>query len=330
MGAAGTIRFWRLVAGATILLLAGGVGLLPSTLAVAQGDTGSISGQVTDTAGTPIADSCVSLAPPDDPRANSQLVRTGPDGRYAFSTVPVGRWVVHLGSCFSATFHDEWWNDHFNPLAADVIAVSAGGAYTADARLSRHATVGGRVTGPDGAPLAGICVGLEDQDEGGPNLYNGQTNADGEYEINWVPPSSYRVRFRSCGGGQAFATQWWRDAGSEAAATALRDDLATGGLVATKVDDAELARYLESAGELVRLGDGYAVAVDAYDRATSLVRDECGSAGEITLARFRDLAAVGRRDAQLLLERMDVDGLTRRLGDRRVLRRAARRSETGN
>ena len=48
------------------------------------------------------------------------------------------------------------------------------------------------------------------------------------------------------------------------------------------------------------------------------------AAGEITLSRFRDLAGVGRRDAQLLLERMDVDGLTRRIGDRRVLRRAAR------
>jgi selenocysteine-specific elongation factor len=52
---------------------------------------------------------------------------------------------------------------------------------------------------------------------------------------------------------------------------------------------------------------------------------ECASTGEITLARFRDLAGVGRRDAQLVLERMDADGLTRRIGDRRVLRRAARR-----
>jgi hypothetical protein len=54
------------------------------------------------------------------------------------------------------------------------------------------------------------------------------------------------------------------------------------------------------------------------------VRTECGSADGITLARFRDLAGVGRRDAQLLLERMDVDGMTRRLGDRRVLRRSPR------
>ena len=45
--------------------------------------------------------------------------------------------------------------------------------------------------------------------------------------------------------------------------------------------------------------------------------------GQFTF-QIRDLAGVGRRDAQLLLERMDVDGITRRIGDRRVLRRSAR------
>jgi selenocysteine-specific elongation factor len=96
------------------------------------------------------------------------------------------------------------------------------------------------------------------------------------------------------------------------------------GLVATKADDAELARFLEAEGRLVRLGDGYVVSAGAYEVAQDLVRTECASAGEIPLARFRDLAGVGRRDAQLLLERMDVDGVTRRVGDRRVLRRATR------
>ena len=43
----------------------------------------------------------------------------------------------------------------------------------------------------------------------------------------------------------------------------------------------------------------------------------------ITLARFRDLVGTGRRDAQLLLERFDANGLTRRDGDRRVLRKRA-------
>jgi selenocysteine-specific elongation factor len=108
------------------------------------------------------------------------------------------------------------------------------------------------------------------------------------------------------------------------AAGELERGLVASGLVATKADDPELARFLEGEGRLVRLGDGYVVSVGAYEVAQDLVRTECAAAGEITLARFRDLAGVGRRDAQLLLQRMDVDGVTRRLGDRRVLRRGGR------
>ena len=109
----------------------------------------------------------------------------------------------------------------------------------------------------------------------------------------------------------------------EETAHALEQELAAAGHAATKVPDAGLARFLEAEGRLVRLGDGFAVAAGAFEIARDVVVRECAAAGEITLARFRDLAGVGRRDAQLLLERMDVDGLTRRLGDRRVLRRTA-------
>jgi selenocysteine-specific elongation factor len=107
------------------------------------------------------------------------------------------------------------------------------------------------------------------------------------------------------------------------AAAAVERELSGAGLAVTKVDDAELARFLEADGRLVRVGDGFAVAAGAYEVARDLVVTECRAAGEITLARLRDLAGVGRRDAQLLLERMDADGLTRRIGDRRVLRRRA-------
>ncbi|MFO7572611.1 MAG: selenocysteine-specific translation elongation factor [Gaiellaceae bacterium] len=106
-------------------------------------------------------------------------------------------------------------------------------------------------------------------------------------------------------------------------AEALEHELAAVGIRATKVADDELARYLEERGRLVRLGDGYAIGVDAYEAAQDVLLGEARSMGEITLARYRDLLGVGRRDAQLLLERFDRDGLTRRIGDRRVLRRAA-------
>ena len=110
-----------------------------------------------------------------------------------------------------------------------------------------------------------------------------------------------------------------------AAATELETALAAAAPAAAKVDDRELARFLETAGSLVRLGDDHAVSRAAYDGARELLLAECAAAGHISLGRFRDLVGCGRRDAQLLLERLDADGVTRRVGDARVLRRAASR-----
>ncbi len=96
------------------------------------------------------------------------------------------------------------------------------------------------------------------------------------------------------------------------AAAALEAQL---GLEPVKVDDASLARFLEDQGRLVRVGDGYAISPAAYEQARAVLTDG------ITLAQFRDALGVGRRTAQMLLERFDADGVTRRAGDARVLRR---------
>ena len=90
---------------------------------------------------------------------------------------------------------------------------------------------------------------------------------------------------------------------------------------AVKVEDRDLARFLEQEGRLVRLGDTLAISPALYGRG----RDALARLDPITLAAFRDALGTSRRTAQLLLERFDADGLTRRVGDRRVLRAAARR-----
>jgi selenocysteine-specific elongation factor len=110
--------------------------------------------------------------------------------------------------------------------------------------------------------------------------------------------------------------------GSRAAeAEELVRRLAQSGLEPVRVPDPALARVLEQQGRLVRVGDGLAVDAAAYVRARSLVVEECTRNGSITLARFRDLLEISRRPAQLLLERLDSDAITRRIGDERVLRR---------
>ncbi|MDX6441887.1 MAG: selenocysteine-specific elongation factor [Gaiellaceae bacterium] len=102
------------------------------------------------------------------------------------------------------------------------------------------------------------------------------------------------------------------------AAAALETEL---GLDPVRLDDAALGRFLEEQGRLVRVGDGYAISTPAYEDARAALVTECETAGKITLARFRDLLGVGRKTAQMLLERFDADGLTRRVGDERVLRK---------
>jgi len=87
------------------------------------------------------------------------------------------------------------------------------------------------------------------------------------------------------------------------------------GVEPVPVEDAQLARFLEEQGRLVRLGDGYAVSPAAYEQARDALFDG------ITLAQLRDVLGVGRKSAQLYLERFDADGVTRRVGDARVLRR---------
>jgi selenocysteine-specific elongation factor len=110
------------------------------------------------------------------------------------------------------------------------------------------------------------------------------------------------------------------------AAARLEAVLEAAGYTPVPVEDRELGAYLEREGRLVRVGDGLAVGAGAYERATRLLVEECEREGSIALARFRDLLGTGRRPAQLLLERFDADGVTRRVGDARVLRRRASRS----
>jgi selenocysteine-specific elongation factor len=100
------------------------------------------------------------------------------------------------------------------------------------------------------------------------------------------------------------------DAAAELETQLAQDEIA-------KIDDKQLAAFLEAEGRIRRVGDGYAVSTALYDSGRELLP----TLETITLASFRDALGVGRRTAQLLLERYDADGLTLRRGDVRTLRR---------
>ncbi len=118
--------------------------------------------------------------------------------------------------------------------------------------------------------------------------------------------------------GKAYAPGVAASLGDRAeAAERLEAELAAEAIV--RVDDPELALHLESEGKLKRVGDGFAVSYDLYERGRAVLQ----TLEPITLAGFRDALDISRRTAQLLLERFDADGLTRRVGDERILRRSA-------
>ena len=109
---------------------------------------------------------------------------------------------------------------------------------------------------------------------------------------------------------------------AEPFATHRQADLAA--LTGLPADDAwAVLAQLDRAGLIARLPDGLAVGAAAYAEAVAVVRRICSERGEVALAEVRDATGSSRKVVQALLERMDADGITRRTGDVRILRRRA-------
>jgi selenocysteine-specific elongation factor len=82
----------------------------------------------------------------------------------------------------------------------------------------------------------------------------------------------------------------------------------------------EIVRALAQRGDIVRVGDDIAFTKDAYEAAVAMVRDIISNGGSITVAQLRDRMGASRRPVLALLEHLDAQRVTRRVGDSRVLR----------
>ena len=82
----------------------------------------------------------------------------------------------------------------------------------------------------------------------------------------------------------------------------------------------EMVRALAQRGDIVRVGEDIAFARDAYESALELVRAIIAADGSVTVAQLRDRMGASRRPVLALLEHLDAQRVTRRVGDARVLR----------
>jgi len=100
---------------------------------------------------------------------------------------------------------------------------------------------------------------------------------------------------------------------------------------ALKVDRAAMVhvlKALERNGRVVRVGEDLYYDIGNLAALLATIADAMQERGQISLAEVRDLLGTTRRYAQALLEHMDSEGMTLRVGDVRRLRRR-RRAEGG-
>jgi selenocysteine-specific elongation factor len=84
--------------------------------------------------------------------------------------------------------------------------------------------------------------------------------------------------------------------------------------------NAEVVRALAQRGDIVRVGDDVAFTKHAYETAVAMVREIISDSGSVTVAQLRDRMGASRRPVLALLEHLDSQRVTRRVGDARVLR----------
>ncbi len=89
---------------------------------------------------------------------------------------------------------------------------------------------------------------------------------------------------------------------------------------ATSLVGEELLDYLVTRGDLVRVSQEVLLGRAGYDAMVQGVRELFAEQGDITAAALRDRFATSRKYAIALLEHLDTRKITRRIGDKRVLR----------
>jgi selenocysteine-specific elongation factor len=93
---------------------------------------------------------------------------------------------------------------------------------------------------------------------------------------------------------------------------------------ALRAEDGPALAALVEQGRAVRAGRDLAFTAEAFDEARAAAVALAEAAGSVTLAQLRDRLGISRKYAQALLEALDAHGVTRRVGDERVLRRRSR------
>jgi hypothetical protein len=187
---------------------------------------GSIAGVVTagSASGPPVSGGCVEVYGQNSAEP-AGFGYTGLDGGYVASGLPAGSYQVYFGDpqCLLTTpgLAPQWYSDQLTQAAATKVTVIAGiTTGSVDAALQSDGQITGTVSGPTASPLAGGCVTAFSVPAGAALPVVAVTGTSG-YTMADLVPGRYKVEFTSGCGTTGYATQWWKDAASQKAATVI-------------------------------------------------------------------------------------------------------------
>ena len=178
----------------------------------------SISGTVTNAAGSPIANICVSA----NSTAGSGGAQTNGSGSYIITGLQSGAYTIYYWNCSSSNnYMIQYYNGTVGGTTlssgAQQFSVTVGTNITGlNATLAAGATISGTVTNASGSPVTNVCVYATSTSGSG----SAQSGTDGTYTITGLPTGSYAIRYSNCSSGTNVITQYFNNTPSGSATEA--------------------------------------------------------------------------------------------------------------
>jgi hypothetical protein len=194
---------------------------------------GGIAGRVTNVAGHPLKNVCVSV----NFRTGAVGLVTSKDGTYNTGKgfLPAGRYTVQFtASCYpgdplsAGNLAPQWYKNKISAANADPVIIRAGKiARGISAVMRPGGTIAGLVRSRSGAKIAHVCVFLLSSD-GKKFVSEATTNTAGSYRIPALDRGRYRVLFEpGCRRRSPYLPQWWPGAPSQRTSKLVRVRFAT-------------------------------------------------------------------------------------------------------
>jgi len=156
---------------------------------IATGHT--ISGTITNTAGTPLADAYVSAFSGNNYRDAS----TDAAGKYIIRGLATGNWTLNVSPPYGENIQTGYYTtangNRFTPAAGSATPIAVGPSKTGiNIKLPTGYSIAGKITGPGGTPLDFAFVYAQSTNSAGYEF----TAADGTYKMIGLSAGSFKVQ----------------------------------------------------------------------------------------------------------------------------------------